>query len=370
MKKQKLKKIIIISGIVVLATLAVFGGNYLGWWSGKVIKIENQSEENKVTGVENKNSNEEQNQESENEGENESENTSPISGLECENAARRPMAVMISGNSEARPLSGLSEADLVVEMPVITGGITRMMAVYVCGDPETIGSLRSARHDFIPLAMGLDAIFAHWGGSHFALDKLNAGIMDNINAIVDYYGAFYRQPGIARPHNGFTSMKRLFKAAKRFGYRLENNFEGYPHYTDDDNSLSGDNKDGILKINYPYPWNLEYRYQAKDNSYFRWRGGKKEIDKNNSEQIKAKNIVVMRAASRQIEGQYNDVDVEGEGKAIIYNNGEEISGRWKKDKNNKKSKLYFYDDSGAEIKFVPGQIWVEIVELGQGVDWK
>ena len=198
-----------------------------------MIKIENQNEENKISGGENEN-NEEQNQEEEN------KNISPISGLECENAARRPMAVMMAGDIEARSLSGLSEADLVVEMPVVTSGITRMMAVYVCGDPETIGSLRSARHDFIPLAMGFDAIFAHWGGSHFALDKLNAGIMDNIDAIVDYYSAYYRQSGIARPHNGFTSAERLFKAAEKFGYRLENNFEGYPHY-DDNNNLSGNN---------------------------------------------------------------------------------------------------------------------------------
>ena len=326
-----------------------------------MIKIENQNKENEIGGEENKN-NKEQNQEKEN------KNTSPISGLECENAGRRPMAVMMAGDTEAYPLSGLSEADLVVEMPVVTGGITRMMAVYVCGEPEIIGSLRSARHDFIPLAMGFDAIFAHWGGSHFALDKLNAGIMDNIDAIVDYHSAYYRQPGIARPHNGFTSMERLFNAAEKFGYRLENNFEGYPHYAAE--NFNGSAKDGVLKINYPYSWNVEYRYQAEDNSYLRWRGNKKEIDKNNSEQIKAKNIVVMYAASRQIEGQYNDVDVEGEGKAFVYNNGEEISGRWKKDKNNKNSKLYFYDDNGGEIKFVPGQIWVEIVEPNQKVDWK
>ena len=363
MKSQKFRKIVIFLGTVTLTVLVIFGGNSLGWWNGKMIKIENQKEENKIDNNINKNNDEEnQNQEEEN------KSVSPISGLECENAGRRPMAVMISEDTVTRPLSGLSSADLVVEMPVVTSGITRMMAVYVCGNPLKIGSVRSARHDFIFLAMGFDAIFAHWGGSHFALDKLNAGIMDNINAIVDYHNAFYRQPGIARPHNGFTSMERLFKAAKKFGYRLENNFEGYPHYKDND--LSGGGKNGVLKINYPYPWNVKYEYQAKDNSYLRWRGGEKEIDKNNSEQIKAKNVIVMRAASRQIEGQYNDVDVEGEGKAVIYNNGEEISGRWKKDKNNKNSKLYFYDDNGEEIKFVPGQIWLEIVQLDQGVSWE
>ncbi len=359
MRNQKLRKVIIVFGTVGLTALVIFGGNALDWWEGKTIRIENQSEENKIN---NNKNNEEQNKEEE------PENISLISGLKCENAKRRPIAVMISGDAVTRPLSGLSEADLVIEMPVVTSGITRMMAVYVCGDPEEVGSLRSARHDFIPLARGFDAIFAHWGGSHFALDKLNAGVMDNIDALVDYYSAFYRKSGIARPHNGFTSIKRLLKASERFGYRLENNFEGYPH-CEDSNNLSEDNKNGILKINYSYPFNVRYEYQAEDNFYLRFRGGQKEIDKNNSEQIKAKNIVIMRAASRQIEGQYNDVDVEGEGKAIVYRSGKEILGYWKKDKNNKSSKLYFYDEAGEEIKFVPGQIWVEIVELGQEVSW-
>jgi hypothetical protein len=50
-------------------------------------------------------------------------------------------------------------------------------------------------------------------------------------------------------------------------------------------------------------------------------------------------------------------------------NGKEYSGTWKKDKSKLDSKLFFYDESGAEIKFVPGQIWVEILEPGQALRW-
>jgi hypothetical protein len=44
-------------------------------------------------------------------------------------------------------------------------------------------------------------------------------------------------------------------------------------------------------------------------------------------------------------------------------------GTWKKDKSKIDSKLTFYDEAGKEIRFVPGQIWVEIVEPGQVIDW-
>lgn len=290
---------------------------------------------------------------------------SPISGLACANAERRPMAVMLAGDGVARPLSGLSEADLVFNMPVITNSMTRFMAVYLCNSPKEIGSVRSSRDDFIPLARGLDAIFSHWGGSHFALDELAKGVVDNIDALSNPYSAYFRKSGIASPHNGFTSGTRLYQAAAKMGYRLEGNFSGYPHLTDDVKPSATTTQ--TLSIGFPGSFAVKYVYDPQDNSYWRWRGGTKEIDKNTGRQVVAKNVAIMIARSRQIEGQYNDVDIEGQGKAQIYRNGEEILGTWKKDAAKQTSKLYFYDKAGQEIKFMPGQIWVEIVQPNQAI---
>ncbi|MEA2113400.1 MAG: DUF3048 domain-containing protein [Patescibacteria group bacterium] len=297
------------------------------------------------------------------------EKISPLNGTSCQNFQRRPLAVVLANDPVTRPLAGISQADLVFELPVITGSITRLIAVYLCASPDEIGSLRSARHDFIPLAMGLDAILVHWGGSHFALDKLNAGIMDNIDALKNSYNAFFRKNAIPRPHNGFTSVKRIINSSRKMGYRLENNFEGYL-FQQTQNSERRTEK--TLKIGYSYPYNVSYQYNFADNSYLRWRAGKKEIDRNNNRQIVAKNIVIMRAFSRQIEGpDYNDLDIEGSGECQVYQNGEVVSCVWKKDAGNPKSKLCFLDEnSGEEIAFVPGQIWIEIVEPGQEVVWE
>jgi hypothetical protein len=289
----------------------------------------------------------------------------PITGLACQRANQRPFAVMMASDEIARPLSGISSADLVFEMPVVSGGITRLMAFYNCELPGEIGSIRSARHDFIPLAQGFDAIFVHWGGSHFALDKLNRKIIDNIDALRNPYSAFYRQKGIASPHNGFSSGNRLISSSYRLSYRSENNFEGYKHL--ETHNLEFGTEKRILKIGYPYPFNIKYEYNSETNSYKRWRGNKPEIDKINSKQVEVKNVVVMKALSRQIEGQYNDVDIEGKGDLEVYQSGKVIKGKWKKDKADKKSKLYFLNEQGEEIKFVPGKIWVEIVEPYQKV---
>jgi len=334
--------------IIVLVFLILALGLIFVWKnSSRIIKIENQSAE--LVGLLS------------------SDEISPLSGLACFDYQRRPLAVVLANDPVDRPLFGLSDADLVFEMPVITNSITRIIAVYVCNFPEKIGSLRSARHDFIPLIMGLDGILVHWGGSHFALDKLNAGIMDNIDALKNPYNAFYQISWIPQPHNGFTSMDSLINSAEKLDYRMENEFEGYSHIQD--KSRQFENK--ILRIGYSYPYNVSYQYDSNTNSYLRYRANLKEIDKNNNEQISAKNIVIMRAFSRQIQGpDYNDLDIEGTGECEVYQNGIIIPCTWQKDKNNQSSKLYFLDENNKEVPFVPGQIWIEIVEPNQEVSWE
>ena len=50
-------------------------------------------------------------------------------------------------------------------------------------------------------------------------------------------------------------------------------------------------------------------------------------------------------------------------------NGQETQGRWKKDKTTL-LKLIFSDNNGNEVKFVPGQIWVDVLEAGRSLKWK
>lgn len=293
---------------------------------------------------------------------------SPITGEKCANYNRRPFAVMLATDAITRPLSGISQADIVIEMPVITGGITRLMAVFGCESPEEIGSVRSARHDFIPLALGLDAIYAHWGGSHFAYDQLNKKIIDNLDAMVNPYESFFRKPGIPMPHDGFTTMDKLLNAATKLGYNLENKFSGYPHLTKSESKID---KNGRLIIGYGGEFKVSYAYDKEENIYARYRNNIKETDKNNNNQVKVSVVIAMRAESYMIEPpDYNEVKVEGEGEAKIYQNGEEIKGFWKKTGTYSNSKLTFLDGNGKEIEFTPGKIWVEIVEPSTEVKWE
>jgi hypothetical protein len=175
---------------------------------------------------------------------------------------------------------------------------------------------------------------------------------------------------------GYAKFAKLLEGAKDFGYRMTDNFQGYPHQDEvaADQRPSG----GHLRVAFAGPFAAEYDYDKDSNSYPRTWGNVADTDRNNGKRIAPKNVVVMIAASSQlVEGeQYNNVqigdpwfDTSDSGDAFYYINGQQIKGTWKKDKSKVDSKLYFLDESGQEVKFVPGQIWVDILEPGQTLKW-
>src|SRR3989344_6778160 len=75
---------------------------------------------------------------------------------------RRPLGIMVQNNSEARPQSGLSSADIIYEV-VAEGGITRFLTIFYCQNPKIVGSVRSARVYYITLLQGYGnyPLYAH-----------------------------------------------------------------------------------------------------------------------------------------------------------------------------------------------------------------
>jgi hypothetical protein len=302
---------------------------------------------------------------------------SPITGLPCENWDRRPLAVMTAADVAARPSAGLSQADMVIEMPVITASVTRLMAVYICNTPPEVGSMRSSRHDFIHLARGFDAIYAHWGGSIFALEKIDDGAIENLNCNDDggqpANVCCFRKEGMDRREDtGYARPDELYACAERFGYQTEarGQFGGYPHKPDA--SLEERPDFASLRVAFAGSYAVSYDYNKETNAWERVWGGVPDVDRNNEERLAPKNVVVMIAESQQIEGQYNNVelgdpwyDTVDSGDAFYYMNGQEMKGSWEKDRLDASSKLRFLNENGEEVEFVPGQIWVEILEPGQ-----
>lgn len=331
---------------------------------------------------------------------------SPISGLSCENWNRRPIAVMQPSDVYARPAAGFSEADMVIEMPAYTASNTRLMGVYICDFPAEAAAIRSGRHDNIHLAKGLDAIFVHWGYSIFAENLINQKVIDNINCMSGAYcdrNQALLSAGARMEDTGRLTKENALKILAESGYRKEGKFSGYPHQSEA--SLDQRPSGGHLRVAYAGVYAVEYDYDKESNSYLRTWDNKEDTDRNNGKRLAPKNVAVLMSTSEQItntedyvgkglkdpwegvpeiknhgaesiSGRYNNMqlgdpwyDTVDSGPATYYLNGQEYQGSWKKDKSDIASKLLFLDASGSEIKFVPGQVWVEILEPGQNLRW-
>ncbi len=294
---------------------------------------------------------------------------SGLSGRSCDEANRRPIGVMLAGDPINRPVSGFGDADLVFELPVLVSDVTRLTAVYQCGRPDEIGSVRSARHDYLFLAEGIDAIVGHWGGSYHALNRIAAGEFQTINALSNPYNAYYRKNNLPAPYNGFTSYEGLWNALQKLGYRTETKFVGYKFK--DDAPQNERSAGGTLSIGWPGAFRVSYTYDPATNRYPRSWAGVKQVDGKTNAVVAPSAVVVMRATNGPAEGPggYNDVGIEGKGTMEVYQDGKVIKGTWEKNELDKKDPLHFKNEEGGEIIFTRGQIWIMAVEPHIAVTW-
>jgi hypothetical protein len=259
---------------------------------------------------------------------------------------------------------------MVWELPVLVNDVTRLMAVYQCGQPEEIGSVRSARHDYLFLAEGIDVILGHWGGSYHALNRIAAGEFDTINALGNPFGAFFRAGSLPAPYNGFTTYSNLWKALQGLGYRETTNFKGYSFKDDGENGERP--AGGKLSIGWPGMYRVDYEYNRETNRYERYWGGVKQVDGWDKAEVAPSSVIIMRGenVSAEGEGGYNDVEVEGEGPLEVYQDGKVIRGTWKKNELEKRDPVHFLNERGKEIAFTRGQLWVMVVEPEISVVWE
>ncbi|MEK7548282.1 MAG: DUF3048 domain-containing protein, partial [Patescibacteria group bacterium] len=124
-------------------------------------------------------------------------------------ADRHPVAVMIENSQDARPQTGLTDADIVYEA-VTEGGITRYMAIYSQKYPTNAGPVRSARSYFIDWLADYDAFYAHAGGSPTALSRIREyGLKD-----YPHSGEAYTrraQAGLASEHTLYVNVEKIFQ---------------------------------------------------------------------------------------------------------------------------------------------------------------
>ncbi len=287
--------------------------------------------------------------------------------VSTEDANNVPQCVMIENAAfgGVRPQSGLSRALVVYEV-IVEGGITRLMAVYGGEHSDRVGPIRSARDTYLEFTAELNCAYVHAGGSDTALAALENLRLRRVDALIEYR-YFWRDSGFFAPHNLFTSTDNLNAAVDNHGWTREE----APSFTpwtfqepiEESQRASADSALGVstVKIGFGRSYDVEYTYNAEQNTFERKNGGVIQTDAVNGEVISAKNVIVQHVGDGiPIAGKGRiNWPVTGEGAVEVFHDGQVYTGRWKKD--NRSSRTLFFTDHGQPLPLVQGNTWVEIV---------
>jgi hypothetical protein len=343
--------------------------------------------------------------------------TCPINGQKFTEAekqiweTRRPLVVMIENSIDARPQSGLSKSDVIYEA-VAEGGITRFMAVYYCGaaaQDVRVGPVRSARIYFINWAAeyGIDPLYVHVGGANDYCPNCPGGVkprgeidksvmaMEELDRLGwrgvgrnDFDGGtsvgypimwrdYERIPGAATEHTYMGSTDKIFdEAIKRgFGYTgadgvvWNKTFTSW-QFTADQPKSPPTAKDISFEFWSNHPeYDVEWKYDPATNTYLRFNGGKEQDDMDAKQQLSAKNVVILFMQEKgplDKELHMNYINI-GTGKALVFQNGEVITGTWSKDAQS--SRTIISDSQGKAVQFVSGRIWFETLAIASKVNY-
>lgn len=275
----------------------------------------------------------------------------PLTGQEYlgygNNINQRPIAVVIENTPEARPQSGLGEADIVFEF-YAEGRITRFVAIYQSkAVPEKVGPVRSARPYFLEAAKGFDAFFVAHGYSDAAKEILDSGYIDNVNGM-QYDGVYFkRSTDRVAPHNSYTSGGDILKAMSDLGF--SNQSDKVPKYK----FYKGELDDGTVNefsVSYADEnYDNTFKYDSASNKYTRYVAGEPSIQVSNV-------MVISAEHGMELSGGNRIIDLKSGGECFLFQNGNVEKMEWK----NVAGKITPYRN-GVEAEFVPGTTWVNVL---------
>ncbi|MCU1346962.1 MAG: hypothetical protein JWL70_3228 [Acidimicrobiia bacterium] len=292
----------------------------------------------------------------------------PLTGLASADAgiANRPaLVVKIDNHEDARPQTGLNQADMVVEE--LVEGISRFAAVFQSQQPPgstEVGPVRSARTSDIPILSIFGTPLFAWSGAngYTASAVQHARIVDvgfDANS-----GQFYRQKGRPAPHNLFTTTQALFSHARFgqqppkpvFAYRIGGVATG----------TAGMAAANGVKLTFEGKQAL-WQWDAASKLWLRseGEGGRVTPHRDSTgQQVSANNVVVLFTPYRTSPADpiSPEAVTVGQGEAWVFVGGQLIQGHWTRGSGDAPWALT--DSSGAVIALDPGRTWIELPRAG------
>ncbi len=301
----------------------------------------------------------------------------PLTGeaVEEDISMYRPFGVMINNLPPSLPQRGISNAEILYEIPA-EGGVTRMFALFTdISDIESIGTVRSIRPYYAQIGFGYDAIIIHAGGSEAAYSLLRTTGWDHIDGVRETYAAkpFARDPD--RVHNGlehslFADGAKLMEAIDEKGFELEHEGGEYDYglkFSEDAvEQCTGEAE--YARITFNTYKSMSFEYDAGDGLYYASQYDGEYLDENTGEQVSYTNLFFLDTDIRILDG-YGRLEVRttGEGSGWFCTGGKCVEITWERE--DEYSPFHYYLPDGSELELGVGHTYVGIKgsDYGSGI---
>ena len=290
----------------------------------------------------------------------------PLTGEVASGATlqRRPIAVKVDNSPNARPQSGLSEADVVYEH-VTEGGVTRFTAIYYDAAPR-VGPVRSGRLIDGELLAMYDAALAHTNPG----DELRHWFADS-----PYSGRLFGESsaGFGRESPGgvnsvFVQLSQLWGEVSGSGLGAPR-FSAYNAFSEA--PPPGGSPAGSASAGYSGE-TVEWVYDAAAGRYERYMDGAAHVDAGAGRPITAANVVTLWPAhstsgvcahendSGACDARSHDIRLWGSGPAVVYRDGLRYDVTWRHQQG-RNDQLTFIDGGGQPFPLQIGNTWVQVM---------
>jgi hypothetical protein len=322
---------------------------------------------------------------------------SPLNGMGVEDAAglkRRVVAVKIDNHWNARPQSGIDQADAVYEL-LVEGGLTRFIALFHHSDSEYLGPIRSGRPTDPTLVKFLEAPLQISGAQSW-VSGLIAGY--GVKLLGDNGNTTFRIGARRAPHNLYGSTLLMRDVSDQRGYPDE-----APPVPMFDFGVPAPGTPGAEEIVLDWSDRPVVRWEWNGTEYLRYNAttphnylklpsddeessdeestegtaaddGSAETPEVLEHQIAIDTLVVLKAtkywasSSSGAGSAVPALDTVGSGDAYVFYNGVVVEGSWARDSVDERFELTTED--GTPITVPAGRIWISIFPSNQQVTWQ
>lgn len=305
----------------------------------------------------------------------------------AEQAAVRPIAVMMPTDKAAQPSYGIGNADILYEI-MEEGNISRQLAVIPNWQGlAQIGNIRSCRLYYIPVAKEWDPILIHFGGVVYMQGTIDAPDVNNLSGTYEYgvggaapgAGSFFRTTNRKAPHNAYISATGIVNAASKLGYSLavRQGYYNNKHFTFAEGVNTLDQYGAaaatanVIDLSHVFSYTKStLTYDPASGLYLKNLHGKAQTDALTGQQLAFANVIVQNTTWAQADSHgylaFQMLDTAQDG--YYFTKGKCIHIRWKKTTDYEPTR--YYDDAGNEIQLNTGKTYIAIAQAGKPVAFR